>query len=654
MEKHLRQAGSMEWGDRDGHDVKEGWTTRSRQPLEQLQSPSQHVYIPPSRSGRMRTSRGGSVGRGASGTNHGSPASTIGHVIASVIGVTIVLLLVVGGLTAYNVYNSAKRVASEASNIMACVDKFETAVRDGNPQALRSAASDINGSAHGIQNELSSPWWVIASLVPVYGSDVKSAQTLADSMVDLSDNALSPLAYDSGVLSLSNLVSDSAINVDAISSLASTCQMAQPIVRRDAEAINALPDAHIEQFATVFRKVRGRLSSFDDALTKANRILPVLPDMLGAGGQTRRYLIVAQSNAELRPTGGLPGSWGLMEVTDGKIVLGKFSSPGTSRSSDGVVMSPDEVEVFADVYQDMQAERKPTNCNFNPNFPRTAEFLRGFWRNHAGDDVDGVIAIDPVFLQYVLAVTGGVTTSIGATIDGANAAKHLLNRVYWDVPLSEQDSYFNDVAGQVCTKIFSGMESSNIADLARAIGKGIDGGNVQVWMAEPGEQGVMRELHASGEVSSDPSHPVIGVYYYNYDHCKSDWYMSSDTSVGIARANDDGTVSYSVTTSITNSLTREILNSAPSYVNAADGTLSNEVILYAPAGGFISDINCTSDDLTFEFRSCSLDGFNVWSGLVFTRASGFSTIRYTVTVPKEAATVPTVRTTPMASASVSI
>ena len=166
----------------------------------------------------------------------------------------------------------------------------------------------------------------LASLVPVYGSDVKNARTLADSMVDLSDNALSPLAYDSGVLSLSNLVSDGAINVDAISSLASTCQTAQPIVRRDAEVINSLPDAHIEQFATVFRRVKGRLSSVDDALTKANRILPVLPDMLGAGGQEKTYLIIAMSNAEMRAAGGFPGAWGELTVVDGRMSVANFDS----------------------------------------------------------------------------------------------------------------------------------------------------------------------------------------------------------------------------------------------------------------------------------------------------------------------------------------
>lgn len=43
---------------------------------------------------------------------------------------------------------------------------------------------------------------------------------------------------------------------------------------------------------------------------------------------------------------------------------------------------------------------------------------------------DGVIAIDPLFLQNMLAVTGGVTMPDGSVLDGTNTAQTLLNIVY--------------------------------------------------------------------------------------------------------------------------------------------------------------------------------------------------------------------------------
>ena len=36
------------------------------------------------------------------------------------------------------------------------------------------------------------------------------------------------------------------------------------------------------------------------------------------GGKARTYLVLAQNNAELRATGGIPASWGTLTVDKGK------------------------------------------------------------------------------------------------------------------------------------------------------------------------------------------------------------------------------------------------------------------------------------------------------------------------------------------------
>ena len=59
-----------------------------------------------------------------------------------------------------------------------------------------------------------------------------------------------------------------------------------------------------------------------------------------------------------------------------------------------------------------------------------------------GVAVDGVIAIDPLFLQNMLAVTGGVAMPDGSTLDGANTAQTLLHDVYARMAPQETDEYF--------------------------------------------------------------------------------------------------------------------------------------------------------------------------------------------------------------------
>ena len=57
---------------------------------------------------------------------------------------------------------------------------------------------------------------------------------------------------------------------------------------------------------------------------------------------------------------------------------------------------------------------------------------------------DGVIAIDPLFLQNMLAVTGGVTMPDGSVLDGTNTAQMLLNIVYAKMTPEKKDRHFMD------------------------------------------------------------------------------------------------------------------------------------------------------------------------------------------------------------------
>ena len=59
---------------------------------------------------------------------------------------------------------------------------------------------------------------------------------------------------------------------------------------------------------------------------------------------------------------------------------------------------------------------------------------------------DGVIAIDPLFLQNMLAVTGGVTMPDGSALDGTNTAQTLLNIVYAKMTSEKKDRHFADAA----------------------------------------------------------------------------------------------------------------------------------------------------------------------------------------------------------------
>ena len=243
------------------------------------------------------------------------------HGVAKVIAVILLLLVAIGGVTGFRLYRSVKSVKADAQVVMDSVDQLKESVKSGDAETTRSVASNMNISAHNIQNELDDPAWTIASFVPVLGDDVRSVRKLGDVLVDLSDNAIAPLAINADEVNLKNLVKNGSINVEALESLSDVFATAAPVVTRDAEAVQSLPDAHLPQVAGVLDKAKEKMGKAASAIDKANSLLPILPDMLGKDGQTRNYLLIAQNNVEIRSTGGFYGSWCLVTVTDGHISL---------------------------------------------------------------------------------------------------------------------------------------------------------------------------------------------------------------------------------------------------------------------------------------------------------------------------------------------
>lgn len=93
-----------------------------------------------------------------------------------------------------------------------------------------------------------------------------------------------------------------------------------------------------------------------------------------------------------------------------------------------------------------------------PDTSRVAEGMQSIWqRTSWGRDtpLDGVLMVDPVFLQELVKINGNITLSDGRVLAGGNTAEFLLNKVYIDYPVYMQDTYFAQVAEQTVSNMFS-------------------------------------------------------------------------------------------------------------------------------------------------------------------------------------------------------
>ena len=573
--------------------------------------------------------------------------------VAAVVAAIVAVVLVVFGVSGFMLLSSAKTVKSRAKETVEIVGGLKDKVTSGDFSTLPDDAKKIDELCSSMKKETSSPVWTMASFIPVYGSDINAARTMVDALSDVSSGALVPMADNLAQATPGKLFQDGTINVSALQAVADSLSDSSKAFKSANKKVQGIGDTHIAQVTELVDKAKDGFATLNGAVDAAEKVAPVLPQMLGANGQTRNYLLYAMNNVEIRACGGFGGSQGLISVTDGQMSIGEFV-PRIGLSEDEAVESVDEEDeaLFGN-----HSNLYNSGNTYSPDWPRNSQRVAALWKSQYGQDVDGVVGIDPVFLQYLLGLVGNVSLPDGTVVDGTNAAKVLMHDVYWNYPVEESDGIFASVASAAFDKILGGIGDVDVTKLVGAFERGAEEGRLIAWMRNDDEQNAIKEtgIDASLPDPDDPSaDPVAGVYFNNLSFSKLDWYLNADTQIGQGVKNGDGTCSYRITVTLTNIMTQEEAGKLPDYVaaSAPDAARDDErlnVSLFAPTGGNISDL--TVEGTQFGLGAATWHGIPFYSGTVDLHAGETTTITYTLTTSAEAGDKPlTLRQTPTCQA----
>lgn len=146
---------------------------------------------------------------------------------------------------------------------------------------------------------------------------------------------------------------------------------------------------------------RREITVFRQGVTQAENFLAVWDDIVPPT-ETRTYLLVFQNGAELRPTGGFIGSYGLVKFASGKLMDWKIYDVYTADNQlRGQINPPDEILHFLG-----QPNWYLRDANWAADWELTAKRLSWFLEKETGEKVDGVIGINLATAQKILRVTG--------------------------------------------------------------------------------------------------------------------------------------------------------------------------------------------------------------------------------------------------------
>lgn len=524
------------------------------------------------------------------------------QIVVSVIAVLIVVCAVYG----IALFNSAMNLKSQAATAVSQMNAVESSIEARDFSSASSSARQLQSVASQMDQELNSPLWAVATVLPVVGGDIQGIRTVASVLNDASANALVPLTAALQQTPMDDLVVDGAIDVESLSILLSAIEDAAPAMQSCTERLDALPDMNIEQLQSVIGPAKEKLDGVNDSFQAAAGIAPIAADLLGANGN-RTYLLAAQNSAELRASGGFPGSVGTLSISDGRISLGSFATVYDMLNEDtssAITITDEEKALFYGY------TRYSWDNSYNPDFSRVGEIWATSYNERHNTHIDGVISLSPSIVQKLLSsLKTSVTLSDGTVLDGSNATKVLEHDLYWKY-LSEQaavsgsvganitDALFSEAAGLTFDKVLNNFDSNTLTALSNVMVEGIGDREVMAWMSDSSEQAAMEGIGATGTLdAATQQEPTLGVFSNIWLSSKLGWWFGLDTKVGAVQTSADGTRTYHVTTTLSNYLSSDDLSNGGSYIlSSADfsGQIDPFVYFYAPAGGKIENIQASN------------------------------------------------------------
>ena len=562
-------------------------------------------------------------------------------IIVIILLVIIVLFAALLGMSAFKLKDAGQTAMSDFTSIKSEIIK-------GDYDTAASKCAELQTTANEMQSELDSPVWAIAKALPVLGDDVSAAVILSDTLKTCADDVLSPLTTTLKENPPDDLVKNGNLNVSAVTTLMQAVESCAPAMQTCAAAMDSLPTTHIGQVTDLVDTAKDKFDKYNGLLSAAVDFAPVVNSVLGGNG-TRTYMVVAQNTAETRSTGGFVGAYGMLTITNGKISLGEFTSP----SNDVGLNTASTIEWTDEERAIFDSETHLTlawNVGYNPDIERCCEVWAASYEEMTGEHVDGVISANTTIVQALLGVVGEITLSDGTTMNGDNATKVLQHDLYWkylqgangetaDDGNATVDALFAEAAEKTFDGMVSSLKKSNLTkylDVAQTL---IANREMFVWFADDQEEALAVSNGLITNMADDPLNPQVGVYFNAAESSKVGWYCDMNTEVGAATTNADGTTSYKVTTTITNTATQTEADEGGAYIMGRHfksyGDLDPYLYIYAPVGGSISDFTVSSGE-TFSEGTHKGHEVRYYNG--FSIAPGTTcTITYTITCAAGAA-----------------
>lgn len=499
------------------------------------------------------------------------------------IGAGTVILLATAWV-GWRTYEAYRSLQAAAGQVGALQRQFDDPGRLGPGDDRRAIITSLQANAASARSAVDDPVYRLATGVPFVGPNLDALRQVSLTVSSLSTDVIPSLDDIARTLDPSALTpKEGAVDLAPIVAIAPQLQKADGAVQDARAQLGGIdPSSVVTPVGEAVAALRSKLDAAASLTGPAARIARLLPAALGSDGP-RTYLVVFQNLAEPRSTGGIFGSYAILTADQGKVLISDQGPARTMRMFDPPVadLADEQRQLFG-----TDPATYPADVNLTPDFPTAAQLFIDMYRARGGSSVDGVVAVDPVALSYLLKGSPALDVD-GTIIDADNFASMVLSTAYerfGDADHDPRDDFLAGATAAAFAQVTSGSADPGVvaAGVRRAAGER----RLLLFSTHDTEQADIAATGLSGALDGSSESSGIGLFLNDAVGSKLGYYLTEQTTVTGGQCQADGSQLVAVTTTINY---QPPSSGAPDYVNgkSPDGSYRVHVLLTAPTGGRI-------------------------------------------------------------------
>jgi hypothetical protein len=248
--------------------------------------------------------------------------------------------------------------------------------------------------------------------------------------------------------------------------------------------------------------IASSIDRYGPLLAQLRAVDDVLPGIVG-WAQPKRYLVLAQDPAELRPTGGYVGTVGIVSFSDGSMTERSFEDVFHFDLRPGVPFV-EPPEPLANHLLGA-ASWQLADSNWSPDYPTSAQDALRLYELESGDtNIDGVLALTTDAVDRLLELTGPVIVpEYGVQVAAGEVTMTALRLTRGaSTPETDRKAFLDDLATAVIEGLYALPPQSwgAVLDAFRDLG---ERRLLLTWFKDPAAQAIVAGAPIGGAVRQE-------------------------------------------------------------------------------------------------------------------------------------------------------